>query len=432
MNDDFLMRIQPEVRPEFAEVLAGKLRRQARRQNRYRRMFAAVVVVVLALSSLMILPEVRAAVQRMIWKIGDMVLVECSTYEECLVTSKLVRLAYADDPDQRLRPGTYRIETIVDDLPFLLSLPKVMGGPYVYNNLVHLTKEQGLLTAELNWHHEICIDTACETALNLTIAQSPDDAPAPVPEGATAEPLQYFPRGRAFVYRDPKGESGIAWCERDDDYHWKEQLCYRMSWVDPDLSLDPHKMSAAANSLTYAPFHEPARHILYADLLAAYPDVTHYLPAWVPEGFTLEPERIIMGKYDTSVGIIWSSVVTPTESGIRPWFSMSIWEDHIPWMVKEGTLQELEIGAHPAALYEMAFSTEEDPLYGLMWRQYGLQYSVAWPTRSITTEDILKTAASVPETGRLPLPPGQVDDLLRLLLAEGSLKTYPMESYPSP
>lgn len=428
MNDDFLTHYRPVVRPEFAELLSSRLHQQARKQRRKQHMLGAVSAIVLLLSSLMILPEARAAVQRLIWEIGDMVFVECRTLEECAESAIDVRLAYADDPDQALTAGTYRIETIVDDLPFSLSLPKRVGGPYVYDNLVHVSWDGDHLTVNLNWYPKECIDGSCEAAMTLTIAQGVDD-PAPLlPDGATTEAFHYFARGPATVYRDAHGESGIAWCEQDPSYYSQEALCYRLSWADPDLTLDRGVMTSAGNSLTSVGEYDSDRYVLFEELHAAYPDIVDFLPTWVPEGFTVQPERIIVSKYSSVVAMIWSAAEEPGAFSTAPWISMSVWVDRVPFAVKEGALQELKVDSHPAAIHEPML--DDDAVQVLMWRQYGLQYSLAWRTDLVSTEDVLRMAASVPETGKLPLPSKQMDDLLRLLLAEGELESYPYWSYP--
>ena len=73
---------------------------------------------------------------------------------------------------------------------------------------------------------------------------------------------------------------------------------------------------------------------------------------------------------------------------------------------------------HPAALFELHAGSDEDPYYGLNWRQHELHYSLAWPAGRVTTDDVLRMAASVPEDGQLPVPPDKLDDLLRTVLAE--------------
>jgi hypothetical protein len=425
MNDEFLTHYQPTVRPEFADRLGKRLHDQARERQRRKHLLAAGATVLLIVSTLTVLPDARAAVHQLIREIGDMVFFEvaCGTPEACAETIAEVKVAYADDPDEELAPGTYRIETIVDDLPFSLSLPKVVGGPYAYDDLVHLEAEPARMTVHLNWYPKDCIDESCEAAMTLTISMTGEADAAPlVPDGATTEIFRYFARGPATIYRHERGESGIVWCEEDEFHDREEMLCYRLRWSDPTLSLDRSSMTMAANSLTWTNAYEQSRYIDYEALHATYPGIVDFLPTQVPDNFSNEPTRIVVNRYGSTVGIFWSASVDPDEFHTAPWISMSVWVDRVPFAVREGTLQEVKVGRHPAALYELLV---DDQVQILMWRQYGLQYSLAWEKASVPAENIVRMAASVPEKGKLPLPPEQMDDLLRLLLTEGKLETSP-------
>jgi hypothetical protein len=424
-NDEFLMRMQPEVRPAFAEALAGRLRRQAHRRQRR---VGALLAVALMVSSLMLLPTVRAAVQDLVWEIGGILFIECGTHKSCIETSQDMLRARAYDPDAEVKTGVYRIETVIDDLPFSLQLMEDVLGRYVYDNLVHVTREGERFSAEMNWYAKDCSAETCAPAMALTIVNDPEAMPALVPDGATTEGTGHT------VYRHPRGESGIIWCAEEFTYYSRGQtLCYRLSWADPELTMSRGLMMYGIDRLVPAERYGDTPMIPFEALRAVYPDVVDFLPTWVPEGFNVAPADLIAGRYSVTVAMIWrAESQSPGGADDGAWISMSVLDlaDDFAWPVTEGSLQETKVDGHPAALIQRSLPHTND-VYTLMWRQYGFQYSLSWSARHVATEDIIRMAASVPEDGKLPLPPEQIDDLLRLMIAEGLFSDYESGHGPS-
>jgi hypothetical protein len=270
MNDDFLTHYRPAVRPEFAQTLEERLRKQARKRVRDHRILASIIVIALTLGTLMLVPETRAAVLKLMHEVGQMRIAEC-TYEECAQLDAYLRLQ-----------------------------------------------------------------------------------------------------------REPNDELTTS--------------------VRPGPS-DTYTISLEA-------------------IRAAYPAVDDFLPAWVPEGFTLMDDLVRVDSSGRSASIIWSAGVTPEEQSTAAFIGFSIWNEETPLFAKQGTLQEIVVDGHPAALFELHAGSDEAPYYGLNWRQNELHYSLAWPAGRVATDDVLRMAASVPEDGQLPVPPDKLDDLLRAFLAE--------------
>ena len=270
MNDDFLTHYRPAVRPEFAQTLEERLRKQARKRVRDRRILASIIVIALTLGTLMMVPETRAVVLKLMHEIGPMRIAEC-TYEECAQLDAYLRLQR--EPNDELTTSV-----------------------------------------------------------------------RPNPNGTDA------------------------------------------------ISLEA--------------------------IRAAYPVVDDFLPAWVPEGFALVDSLVRVDASGRSAALIWSEGATPEEQGTAAFIGFSIWNEETPLFAKQGTLQEIVVDGHTAALFELHAGSDEDPYYGLNWRQNGLHYSLAWPAKRVVTESVLRMAASVPEDGQLPVPAEDLDDLIRLFLAE--------------
>jgi hypothetical protein len=157
-----------------------------------------------------------------------------------------------------------------------------------------------------------------------------------------------------------------------------------------------------------------------SEVRAIYPEIDDFLPRSVPEGFTVLEDTLHLSLTDehANPGVIWSAASTITDASTAPWISLSIWLEEQPLLAKAGTLREIMVDGHRAAIAELHAGTEDNPLYGLNWRQNGLHYSLAWPLNRVGLEDALQMAESVPEKQDISLTPEELRDLALLFLPE--------------
>lgn len=139
-------------------------------------------------------------------------------------------------------------------------------------------------------------------------------------------------------------------------------------------------------------------------LLAQYPELTHFLPTWIPEGFIYN--RSVAVESDRYLFFSWVPEDVTANDTAHPWFGLRVGRPfELPLFVKPDLVQEVFIGDIPAALWEFdELENLHDPegrIYCLEWTRNGVQYGVSWREPGLTHEDIFRFAESVPDAGEL-------------------------------
>lgn len=158
MNDDFLMRYQPTPRPEFAKALASRLRKQMRRQALGRSIGAALAVVVLTLSTLIALPQTRAAVLHFIREVGGMGFIECA-WDECVEIDASLRAQ--EGQGQEMSSASLDLAELRAAYPAIDAfLPTwIPEGFQPYDGQVHISWTGENVTAGIIWATSTWPDT---------------------------------------------------------------------------------------------------------------------------------------------------------------------------------------------------------------------------------------------------------------------------------
>lgn len=143
-----------------------------------------------------------------------------------------------------------------------------------------------------------------------------------------------------------------------------------------------------------------------SEVLAQYPELTRFLPTWIPEGF-VNDERIPIVP-DSYFFLSWHPEGVTANDAPYPWFGLRIGRPfEIPLIVKPNRVQEVFIGDIPAALWELEdeeLKSPHDPdgrIYCLEWTRNGLQYGVSWREPGLTHADIFRFVESIPDAAAL-------------------------------